>query len=371
MSKYLASKSDKHLHKWGFKDSGFKSIGDKVVKFSGDRYEVSGTEMPDFIPYIEKMLNIEIEDNDKLKEVDEKFVSPSKVDKKFYQELEKIFENDKFTIENTERLIHSHGQETFKDIYKVLYKSIDRIVDLVFYPESEEDVKKIIEIALKYNVCLIPYGGGTNVTRALSVPDNEKRTVVSIDTRRLSKIEWLNKEDRRVCVEAGITGKNLDELLKKEGFMIGHEPDSVELSTIGGWIATNASGMKKNKYGNIEDIVENVYLVTPKGEINQIKPISRGSIGFKPQNMLFGSEGNLGIITKAILKIHERPEAQEYNSVLFKSWGEGVTFLKKLSKTNYIPASVRLVDNIQFRFGQALKPRAEGLKKIKSKIESK
>ena len=125
MSKFLASKSDKHLHKWGFKDSGFKSIGDKVVKFSGDRYEVSGTEMPDFIPYIEKMLNIEIEDNDKLKEVDEKFVSPSKVDKKFYQELEKVFESDKFTIENTERLIHSHGQETFKDIYKVclLYTS--------------------------------------------------------------------------------------------------------------------------------------------------------------------------------------------------------------------------------------------------------
>ena len=303
MSKFLASKSDKHLHKWGFKDSGFKSIGDKVVKFSGDRYEVSGTEMPDFIPYIEKMLNIEIEDNDKLKEVDEKFVSPSKVDKKFYQELEKVFESDKFTIENTERLIHSHGQETFKDIYKVLYRSIDRLVDLVFYPESEEDVRKIIEIALKYNVCLIPYGGGTNVTRALSVPENEKRTVVSIDTRRLSKIEWINKEDRRVCVEAGITGKNLDELLKKEGFMIGHEPDSVELSTIGGWIATNASGMKKNKYGNIEDIVENVHLVTPKGEINQIKPISRGSIGFKPQNMLFGSEGNLGIITKAILKL--------------------------------------------------------------------
>ena len=85
--------------------------------------------------------------------------------------------------------------------------------------------------------------------------------------------------------------------------------------------------------------------------------------------MLFGSEGNLGIITKAILKIHERPESQEYNSVLFKTWSEGVTFLKKLSKTNYIPASVRLVDNIQFRFGQALKPRAEGLKKIKSKIE--
>ena len=187
--------------------------------------------------------------------------------------------------------------------------------------------------------------------------------------RRMSKIEWINKEDRRVCVQSGITGGDLIELLKEEGFTIGHEPDSVELSTVGGWIATNASGMKKNRYGNIEDIVENISMVSPKGTISQINPISRGSIGFKPQNVLFGSEGNIGIITKAVLKIHQIPNQQKYNSVLFKNWSEGVSFMKALSKTNYIPASVRLVDNIQFRFGQALKPRAEGFKKLKSNIE--
>ena len=84
---------------------------------------------------------------------------------------------------------------------------------------------------------------------------------------------------------------------------------------------------------------------------------------------MFGSEGNIGIITKAVLKIHQIPKQQKYNSVLFKNWSEGVSFMKALSKTNYIPASVRLVDNIQFRFGQALKPRAEGFKKLKSNIE--
>ena len=367
--KFLASKSEKRLHRWGFKDSGFELDGEKSVTFSGSRYEVSGTSMPDFIPYIENVLGIEFNKSDELSPVRDKPVKPAEIHEEFLQEVKNSFDSDRFTMEDLERLIHSHGQETFMDIYKVLYKSIERMVDLVFYPENEDEVRIFIELASKYNICLIPYGGGTNVTRALTIPENEKRMVVSVDMRRMSKIEWINKEDRRVCVQAGITGGELIELLKQEGFTVGHEPDSVELSTVGGWVATNASGMKKNRYGNIEDIVENINLVSPKGVVKQINPISRGSIGFKPQNILFGSEGNIGIITKVILKIHEIPNSQKYNSVIFKDWNDGIGFMKELSKTNYIPASVRLVDNIQFRFGQALKPRPEGFKKYKSKIE--
>ena len=367
--KFYATKSNKRLHRWGFKDSGFELTGEKTVTFSGDRYEVSGTVMPDFIPYIESVLGIDFDKKDQISPVDKKPTQPSKLSPEFFDHLKRSFDADRYTVDDMERLIHSHGQETFKDVYKVLYNSIERTVDLVFYPESEDEVKAMVEIAVKFNICLIPYGGGTNVTRALTIPENEDRSVVSVDMRRMSKIEWINKEDRRICVQSGITGGELIELLKEEGFTIGHEPDSVELSTVGGWIATNASGMKKNRYGNIEDIVENVNLVSPKGTISQISPISRGSIGFKPQNVLFGSEGNIGIITKAVLKIHEIPNEQKYNSVLFKNWSEGVSFMKALSKTNYIPASVRLVDNIQFRFGQALKPRTEGLKNLKSKIE--
>ena len=367
--KFFATKSNKRLHRWGFNDSGFELTGEKTVTFSGNRYEVSGTTMPDFIPYIESVLGIDFDKEDQISPIDIKPTQPSSLDHEFFQQIKNSFNEDRYTVDDLERLIHSHGQETFKDVYKVLYDSIERNVDLVFYPETEDEVSKLVALAVKFNVCIIPYGGGTNVTRALTIPENEKRSVISMDMRRMSKIEWINKEDRRVCVQSGITGGELIELLKEEGYTIGHEPDSVELSTVGGWIATNASGMKKNKYGNIEDIVENVNLVSPKGIISQINPISRGSIGFKPQNVLFGSEGNIGVITKAVLKIHEIPKQQKFNSVLFKNWNDGVLFMKALSKTNYIPASVRLVDNIQFRFGQALKPRAEGLKNLKSKIE--
>ena len=117
-------------------------------------------------------------------------------------------------------------------------------------------------------------------------------------------------------MQAGITGKKLEELLLKDGLTVGHEPDSIEFSTLGGWISTNASGMKKNRYGNIEDIIENVTMITPKGTVEQIRPITRASIGIKPQNILLGSEGNFGIITKATLKVHKTPRIQEYTYVV-------------------------------------------------------
>ena len=145
---------------------------------------------------------------------------------------------------------------------------------MVFYIESEEDAGKLIQLAEEFDVCLVPFGGGTSVSNALQIPKNENRMIVAIDTRRMNSIEWINEEDRRVCAQSGITGSRLEELLEEKGFTVGHEPDSIELSTLGGWIATNASGMKKNRYGNIEDIVENVTMITPKGDINQVEPLT-------------------------------------------------------------------------------------------------
>ena len=119
------------------------------------------------------------------------------------------------------------------------------MTDMVFYVESEEDVKKLILMAEEHRVCLVPYGGGTSVSNALQIPEQEQRMVVAVDTRRMDAIELIDEEDRRVTVQAGITGGRLEALLQEKGFTVGHEPDSIEFSTLGGWISTNASGMKK------------------------------------------------------------------------------------------------------------------------------
>ena len=350
-------------HKWGYKDSGFIINEDMSVTFTGNRYPICGKRLPNFIPFVEEILGVRFDTRPKIQEVEKTHVTESRVNKPFLEELRKSFEENRFTLEHNERVLHSHGQHSTDEVYKVLYNKLEKFTDLVFYIESEEETKKLIDLAKKHNVCLIPYGGGTNVTNALRPPKEESRMVVSVDTRRMNKIETLDEENLMVVVQAGITGKALEDGLNKRGFTVGHEPDSYEFSTVGGWVSTNAAGMKKHKYGNIEDIVQNITMITPAGIVNQKKPLTRSSFGIKAQNILFGSEGNLGIITSATLKIHRLPERSAYESIIFSDWETGVRFMHDLFHSNMVPASARLADNLQIRLGNALKENKEGLSK--------
>jgi alkyldihydroxyacetonephosphate synthase len=169
--------------------------------------------------------------------------------------------------------------------------------------------------------------------------------------------------------EAGVRGSELERVLATRGFTSGHEPDSMEISTLGGWIATNASGMKKNRYGNIEDIVENVTMVTPAGPIRCARGFARTSMGIQPMGIVLGSEGNLGIVTRATLRIHPLPEKQVFESYLFHTSRDGLDFVYRIAHCGSVPASVRLMDNLQFRFGQALRGRHLGLKRIVSRLQ--
>lgn len=359
----------RYNHKWGFKDSQFRILDGYSTTFTGNRYALSGTEMPEFLPFVEEMLDVKLDLNDLKPEVADKPAPPPIKNEAFCSALQAEFPASQFTQEKHQRLIHSHGQTTADEVYKVLYGKLERVADLVFFPESEADVVKIIQLADAHDVCLVPYGGGTSVSCALQLPTNEARMIVVVDTRRMNKIKWIDPQNFRAGVQAGITGKQLEEALNAEGYTSGHEPDSMELSTLGGWIATNASGMKKNRYGNIEDIVENVSMVTPRGVVQQFEAMPRLSMGMQPQNLLFGSEGNLGLITKAIIKIHKLPEAKKYGSFVFPDFKTGTDFLYELTQTGVLPASVRLLDNVQFRFGSALKPRPTFMEALMGKIQ--
>lgn len=143
---------------------------------------------------------------------------------------------------------------------------------------------------------------------------------------------------------------------------MGHEPDSVEFSTLGGWIATKASGMKRSKYGNIEDIVVSTRIVSPggviwKGSSDRQTVSGRHSEGMDVQTFAFGSEGCLGIITSAVIRVWPLPEVRKFDSVMFQNFEDGLHFLRSLAREQrMIPSSVRLLDNAHFRLGQALRP---------------
>ena len=173
-------------------------------------------------------------------------------------------------------------------MFTLRHGSFKRCVDVVIYPESHEQVEKIVELANKHDVVVVPYGGGTNVTQALMLSLAEKRMIVSLDMSRMNKIKWVDKTNMMACIEAGISGQDLERELNKYGVCSGHEPDSSEFSTLGGWVSTRASGMKKNYYGNIEDIVQNIKFVTSKGTYQKTSEWPRISMGPDINNIIIG-----------------------------------------------------------------------------------
>jgi alkyldihydroxyacetonephosphate synthase len=233
---------------------------------------------------------------------------------------------------------------------------------------SEEEVRLVLALVREHGACLVPCGGGTNVTDALRCPPQEGRTIVSLDMRRMNRVLWLDPENRTAEIQAGATGREIEEQLGRHGFTLGHEPDSIEHSTLGGWVATNASGMKKNRYGNIEDLLLSVAAVTPAGDLSRAA-LPRESVGADPARWLIGSEGQLGVVTSAVTKVFPLPEQRRFGSVLFHDFETGFAFLRDVQRTGGLPASVRLMDNLQFQFGQALKPEKTGLGAWKSAAE--
>ncbi|PAV84383.1 hypothetical protein WR25_07820 [Diploscapter pachys] len=232
---------------------------------------------------------------------------------------------------------------------------IPRIPDLVVWPKSEKDVVSILEAAQSAHCAIIPIGGGTSVSSALAVPELEKRCVISMDMALMDRIIWIDRNNLTCRAQAGIIGQKLERELNAKGFTCGHEPDSIEFSTLGGWISTRASGMKKNKYGNIEDLLVHLNFVSTKGTIQRQCQVPRISAGPDILQVILGSEGTLGVITEATIKIFPLPQVKKYGSFVFPTFERGVEFFREIAKLRIQPASLRLVDNEQFIMGQALK----------------
>lgn len=359
----------RYPHRWGFADTRLELEGTRSVRMTGDRYPPSGQSMPHLIPFVEEVLGIPFDASSRVAER-APTVPPPRLPPTLAAALDRLLPPDRRSTDPQVRLTHSHGQLSVGEVDRALYGgSFARVVDVVVEPVDEREVQALITLAGEHDACLVPYGGGTNVSAALQCPARETRPIVSIDMRRMNQVRAVDRENGCALVEAGITGAALEEALGALGYTSGHTPDSLEFSTLGGWISTNASGMKKNRYGNIEDIVIEATLVTPSGTVETRRPAARTSTGMQPLSLLFGSEGNLGVITQALIAIHPKPEAVRYQSLVFRSFADGVAFLKAVRAAGALPASIRLVNNREFRFGQALRPAARGAARWTSRLQ--
>lgn len=363
-----SDRADESLDVWGFRDSAFTVLPNGSVLLTGSRYALSGTELPDLLPWVKRVMQVAFDVTDTHDSRYPPEVPAPREDPGFLAAVRRILPAEAISTDPLLRLRHGHGH-TLEEMYAIKYGRLERVPDLVLFPGSEAEVDALVAAAAEHDACLVPYGGGTNVTDALRCPATETRLIVSVDLRRLNRILWIDPVNLMACIEAGAVGRHIQTQLAEHGFTMGHEPDSVEFSTLGGWIATNASGMKKNRYGNIEDLVLDLRLAAPGGPVERPSALPRESVGINPLDWAFGSEGTLGIITRATVKIFPLPEVQSYDAVLFPSFEDGVAFLQDLTREATPPASVRLVDNLQFQLSQTLKPRATGGKALVRRLE--
>jgi alkyldihydroxyacetonephosphate synthase len=357
-----------HSDAWGFADTSFSLTADGHITVTGNRYPgLSGEVLPNLLPWFRRVIGIDFA-------LDEPIGAypPPDVDAlaapDFVEAVERVLAADQISTDPLVRLRHGHGQ-TVSEVHAVRSGGFPRIPDYVVFPTDEAQVMVLVDAAAEHGVVLVPYGGGTNVTEALRCLPDEERPIVAVDMGRMNRIEWIDPVDRMARIQAGAAGRHIQAQLAEHGFTMGHEPDSVEFATLGGWIATNASGMKKNRYGNIEDLILDVTVVTPAGLLSRAQVVPRESIGVDPRQWIIGSEGTLGIITSAVVKLFPLPQEQRYGSLLFRRFEDGLAFMYDLAQEDRPPASVRLMDNLQFQFGQALKPAPPWAKKMKSRAE--
>lgn len=306
---------------WGYKDSKFQFDG-QSCEVTGDRYKISGQKLPLLKDWFIGVIGASMDRKSPAQpELSADQLPKAIINENFLFNLKKT--NISYSEDAHDRLFRAHGH-TMDELFILRYGKFERIPDIVVWPESQEQVEQLVSLASEHDCVIIPYGGGTSVTWALLCPTNENRMIISLDTCMLNKILWIDEKNLTARIQSGMNGQELERQLGERGYCTGHEPDSMEFSTLGGWVATRASGMKKNQYGNIEDLLVHLTIVTPKGTLSKNCLVPRISNGPDIHHFVLGSEGTLGVIVDATLKIRPLPKCRKYGSVAFPSFDDGI-----------------------------------------------
>jgi len=245
------------------------------------------------------------------------------------------------TSEPYDRITHAYGK-AYRDLVRALRGRFDHPPDVVARPGDEREVEQILEWCADAGAAAIPFGGGTSVVGGVE-PRVPQSAAVTIDLGRLDRVLEVDSVSRAARIQAGATGPALEEQLKQHGLTLRHYPQSFEYSTLGGWIATRAGGHFATLQTHVDDFVESVRALTPSGAWESRRLPGSGA-GPSPDRMLIGSEGILGVITEAWVRVQEAPRFKESAAVLFDSFSAGAAALRALTQTRLYPTNCRLLD---------------------------
>ncbi len=248
------------------------------------------------------------------------------------------------TTDPEERLRHARGQSLndWVDMYDGL---VNTFPDGVAYPTSEADVKELIQFAKREKINLIPYGGGSSVVGHLTPPD-EGPPSLSVDMAKMDQLLDLNEESHEATFGAGVRGPNLESQLEKHGYILGHFPQSWEYATLGGWIVTRSVGQQSYHYGRIEPLFVSGHIETPNGPWD-LPRVPKSAAGPDLRQLLLGSEGRLGILTQATMRIRRLPEEERFYSAFFPNFEIGTEAVREIAQAELPLSMVRLSDPME------------------------
>ncbi len=242
------------------------------------------------------------------------------------------------------RVRHARGQ-SLPDWLDMHSGNIDTFPDGVGFPESSEQVRELLCHAKENNLVVIPYGGGTSVVGHIN-PEKNKKPILTIDMGKMNSMLSIDKESQLATFGAGTPGPIVERELKKHGFTLGHFPQSWELSTLGGWVASRSSGQQSLHYGRIENMFAGGTIETLNGTM-KIPTIPASSAGPDIREMILGSEGRIGIITEVTLRVTPLPEKEKFQVIFFPSWEMGINAARELIQQRVALSMVRLSNPLE------------------------
>ena len=250
------------------------------------------------------------------------------------------------TQEPYERILHAFGQSQ-PDSIRIFARDFGHAPDVIAYPRDEADIGALMEWAGDAGAALVPYGGGSSVVGGVT-PDigHGYSGTVTLDMSRMNRVLEVDPVSRAARIQGGARGPGLEAALKPHGMTLRHFPQSFEHSTLGGWIATRSGGHFATLYTHIDDLVESTCMVTPAGRMRSRRLPGSGA-GPSPDRLVIGSEGTLGIISEAWVRLQGRVTFKATAGYRFPGFLQAAGAVRAIAQAGLFPANVRIVDGVE------------------------
>jgi alkyldihydroxyacetonephosphate synthase len=244
------------------------------------------------------------------------------------------------------RAFHAYGR-AFSESVRIWAGDFADAPDWVAYPETADDIAALLAWCGDADAVAVPFGGGTSVAGGAAPPPGGRRPAVTIDLSRLSRVLEVDRTSLSARIQAGVRGPELEAQLKPHGLTLRHYMQSFEFSTLGGWIATRSAGHFATLFTHIDDMVQGLEVVVPCGERMVTRRLPASGAGPQPERLFIGSEGTLGIITEAWVRLHRPPARRGGFVARFADFLGGAEAVRAIVQAGLLPANLRLLDEAE------------------------